>query len=214
MHFRCCICCAASFWLLVSCCSQGLISFELAQFSPMLPMASGALRRAVASSAMKVMGSWPHLADQQEHCRVTRDAHAPDASTQPDSCHVRRGIRSGPSVAGPITIRMRTLSHDDGDPVQADMVMQLRTQLPRADSDANIDQARTWTVSGASTTDRINHFSEDVLANSVVSGRQSSHDDDDYDGAGDISVVKKSLSFIESAELAVSHQSKTEAKEP
>jgi hypothetical protein len=82
------------------------------------------------------------------------------------------------------------------------MVMQLRTQLPRADSDANIDQARTWTVSGASTTDRINHFSEDVLANSVVSGRQSSHDDDDYDGAGDIIVVKKSLGFIESAELA------------
>ena len=25
MHFRCCICCAAPFWLLVSCCSQGLL---------------------------------------------------------------------------------------------------------------------------------------------------------------------------------------------
>jgi hypothetical protein len=94
------------------------------------------------------------------------------------------------------------------------MVMALRTQLPRADSDANIDRARTWTVSDASTTDGINPLSEDALENSLVGGRQSAHDDDDYDGAGDISVVKKSLSFIESAELAVSHQSKIEAKEP
>ena len=166
-------------------------------------------------SAMEVMGSWPHLADRQEHCRVMREAfvYVPDALSQPDSCHVRRGIRSGPSVAGPIAPPMRTPSHDEGDPLQADMVMALRTQLPRADSDANIDRARTWTVSDADH-GRDQRPLRSRLREFPIAGRQSAHDEDDYDGAGDISVVKKSLSFIESAELAVSHQSKIEAKEP
>ena len=135
-------------------------------------------------SAMEVMGSWPHLADRREHCRVMREAfvYVPDALSQPDSCHVRRGIRSGPSVAGPIVPPMRTPSYDDGDRLQADMVMALRTQLPRADSDANIDRARTWTVSDADH-GRDQRPLRSRLREFPIAGRPSAHDEDDFDGA-------------------------------
>ncbi len=159
----------------------------------MLAMSSGAQRGSVVAQAMDLMESWPDVAVQQvpefafEYCRVMREAfvYVPDALSQPDSYHVWRGIHLGPSVAGPIAPAMMTAPRDDADPLQADMVMQLPTQLSRAVSDANIDHSWTWMVLGASTTDPINHISEDVSANSLVSGRQPAHDDDDYDGADD-----------------------------
>ena len=158
----------------------------------MMAMSPVALRRAIAESVMELMASWPDVADQQAYyCRVMREAFAetfeylPDALRQPDNYHVWRGILLLPSVAGPIAPPMVSQTRDDADTLQAVMVMQLQTQPPRADPDANIDQSRTWMVLGASTTDPITRITGDVSANSLVGGRQPAHDEDGYDGADD-----------------------------